>query len=43
MQNHFGLLTIETIDGKTTILMEIIDENGKKALSYALQLDDLKF
>jgi alkaline phosphatase D len=43
MQNHFGLLTIETIEEKTTILMEIIDVNGKKALSYTLQLDDLQF
>jgi len=43
MQNHFGLLTIKTIDGETSILMEIIDVKGRRALSYTLQLDDLQF
>jgi alkaline phosphatase D len=43
MQNHFGLLTINTQVEGTSILMEIIDVNGKKALSYNLQIDDLQF
>jgi alkaline phosphatase D len=43
MQNHFGLLTINTKKERTNILMEIIDVAGNIVLSHSISLSELQF